>query len=1235
MPIGFYTNLSKNTLIDHPNYELPGYKFFDLFIDTFHLNITYTNLTFFDISAQDAIYAIEDYPEYFISNAFAPLSQFWGAMSFKIPTTCKLRQVKLFLQETNLNAQWNLSIYNATRDLSADLEIRPDSFTGISILQNATDINSNVAAHWQNFTFPDVQLNMSNTYVDANGFAYYFIVVLLPIYNPLSSDYVSFWYYEYDEQYIEDGWAYYGVDLTYVEHIPVDYCMKIEVIPLSTTPSPNEVGIAVKNPKSPPLTDLNIESNYSVKVGAAYNLTSRAYLFAQNFTLTEYATIHNISIYLKNYGNATVAVLGIFPNNESGIGPYWDGNYMKDMNYSIFLSETNAGWWNFSMIDIPNLAPGNYWWVLFCQSLGNITVFGASDSSGDDAVLLNITAISSDSNVSISQEEIPFDIATIIYYQPGRDYFPVNQSWIYDSLLTPDLYGYYHFEIISRWYGTTVFTVTSMIEVENNTRTFSYCYVDFTENLVWWNLTFTATFPSSPLGKIINVTIPADWTLINVSKNGILHDMANWTLKDIETLQRLSIYNASDGRWTVWFTSPPYALTYVIEKYTGGQYQPAFNASVYDRIRINATIFNQTNGDCYLTIFYPDGKSRFINHSALIDEQILLSWNPENDSAATGGNYTFVVYWQNGTALGFQRQYFWFTPIPSALTLISSLPIPYVNDTTQTLLVRYNDTRGVNISGATLFATLNGTTLEWEDLYRKTLNPSDLGIYRIKLNTFGLNAGQSYVLNAWAYKAGYENVTLPSQFISIQPVPTLLVTNLENITQYTDESISFSCSFKDTFHGVDIDWASINYTILGAGISGSMTSIMPGESVYIANDVQLTGIIGHSTPYLINITAIAENCAHAYKTINLFVKNKTPTSLTLTLGAGPYIQGQKLRIQAVLHNESSGQGIANATIRFSFGDIILDQLAETDINGIAVIEIIIPSEKFTITATFDATASISHSFDTSGDVSVITYVDISIWIGIIIGICVGSVLAFRQFYLVPKRNRQMKEYRKIATKFQDVASIRQILLLHQPSSTCIYQQSLGEALDGDLISGFLTAISGFQEELKPGKIDFKKKPVGGFELNYQDYKILLFTGKLISLALIVEEPLSQDYRELAQSFLKDYEAKYHDYLIDFRGNLQPFKTSYAFICEKLKLTLLWPHTLNRPMTLDKFSSLHASVIRIADTVMKSQVQNYFFLPLIISIHQAGQPKNKLEAFAAVYQLHKLDIFHPVNPETGE
>ncbi|TFG04677.1 MAG: hypothetical protein EU536_04100 [Promethearchaeota archaeon] len=1219
--VGIYTNVSVNYPVTKPFKEDAGYKFFDVPINTYYQNITQTTLSFTDIEAHTTLIAIEENPEDYLY--YGP--PYWIAASIRISTPCVLRNLQLFVQESNQTPQspnWIIELYNATRLLGLDLNIYPDQYSGVMVSQQ---IVGTTAAHWHNFTFPDVQLNMTNTYVDAQGFAYYYFKITIP---ELTTD-SRYLYYSHDKEWIDDQWVILGLYSN--DLLDIDLCMRVELAPLNFNASPSDVLLSVQNTDRS-FYNLAVETNHSVPVQtleAVHFFSGRYRIPSQNFNLTDYGTIYNISLYLKYAGGNNSVTVAIFPSNYTGTGPLWEGNRIIDGTVIENIPNGFEGWCTFSMREFPNLPPGQYWWILLFQSDdgdSNLTLYGSEDPP-DKATALNITI-----KATFETELLDYNFASVIGIQNGRDFYNVTESWISDEFIVPDVYGYHHYTIVTRWGGTTRFNVTYCVELENVKYIGSNYYTTYQSNEVLWNLTLQATFLSTDLGKSLKLTIPLDWNVRNVSINGKDHGDSNWTIYPQQVFNIIWIDNCSNGQWTIWCNSSVSSVDFNIEKWIDGKYQSALNATIYDDIRINITIANQSNGMCYLKIFYPDNKSNFLTQNTITSDHITFLWTPETDPAATGGSYIFIVAWSNGTKVGYKQIYFLFTPILTTLSLASVLPIPYVNDITKTIIVQYNDSRGVNISGASLSAKLHGISLDWEDIYSRTSNPQDVGLYRIKLNTSGLHANQYYSLSVSARKIGYNNASLQSVQILVGSVPTSLLTNVANITQYQNEYISFSCSYKDNFHNTGIDWASVNYTIIGTNISGVMTNIMPGESIYAAMNVKLHNLTWRATPYFINLTASALDCQTTSVIINLFVLNKTAPVLTISTPSGPFLQGQTIQIWAQFKNQTVPYyGIANATIRFSFGGILPDQIALTDINGIARVEISIPDASFTITAFFDESYSINSTSTFPLLINVLSYADLILWIGIIAAACVTTLVALRQFYIIPKRNRKSQEYQKIANKFEDAANILQILIQQKDSGVCIFQQSFGPTIDGDLISGFLSAISSFQEELKVEKAPQKALATGGFELHYKDYRILLFEGTYIRLAFVVQETPSAEFRSIAQSLVGEFEAIFHQSLEVWTGEIERFQASGPIIEEKLELSLLWPHEIRRPAPSEKLSSTELAVLQIADTMMNSLAMKHIFLPTIISVGQAGTSQSALEIAATVYSLRQRRIFNPIDP----
>ncbi|MFX1296084.1 MAG: CHAT domain-containing protein [Promethearchaeota archaeon] len=175
--------------------------------------------------------------------------------------------------------------------------------------------------------------------------------------------------------------------------------------------------------------------------------------------------------------------------------------------------------------------------------------------------------------------------------------------------------------------------------------------------------------------------------------------------------------------------------------------------------------------------------------------------------------------------------------------------------------------------------------------------------------------------------------------------------------------------------------------------------------------------------------------------------------------------------------------------------------------------------------------------------------------------------------------------KKIAPK-EDLQKIKvdNVLIIHKATGACLYQQSTGEPLENRLLGGFLTALKDFSHEVS----GTKKTNI----LTIEDQKILLVQGDILIFALNLKEAPSPQFNQIAQSLVRDYEAKYRDLLINFQGDISPFKTSYQFLAEKLQ-TLAQSQELQPLDKIKRFSQI------ICPTQMLLKKEYEFFIKMLI------------------------------------
>ena len=127
-------------------------------------------------------------------------------------------------------------------------------------------------------------------------------------------------------------------------------------------------------------------------------------------------------------------------------------------------------------------------------------------------------------------------------------------------------------------------------------------------------------------------------------------------------------------------------------------------------------------------------------------------------------------------------------------------------------------------------------------------------------------------------------------------------------------------------------------------------------------------------------------------------------------------------------------------------------------------------------------------------------------------------------------------------KALQMVKVNNIFIIHKKTGLCVYQQSSGEQMDGELIGGFLTAVQGFAQEQFTEKYD---------QITIGEHTLLMIEGDVLTFALNFKDAPPPQFKEIAQALVKEYESLYRDTLTDFTGDITPFRSSYEFFVNKL------------------------------------------------------------------------------------
>jgi hypothetical protein len=994
--------------------------------------------------------------------------------------------------------------------------------------------------------------------------------------------------------------------------------------------------------------NLTIEDNSSEECAILKNVSSTIENYTwvlQNFTvLGKGGILNNITLKLNSSHNAIPLNLIIYKANATNNGP----DFYNPIVYKLNFAFTNKNWYTFDFDYSNGLDGGMYFWALlaYTNKTQNITVYGVNDSyNGNQALALNGTV----SDIGPNYKELPLDYTCIIGLQPT----PTGQ-WINDTKLYPEDDGKNHYAIKTRWMGSMSFELNITNTVETFLRTDTeYIFDAYNDNHVFWNISLDINIPSSFRESNINISKPKDWKV-----NRILNDTQEYS--NFEVAQNnltIAIFEIENGTWIIESKSDNYEADIEIYKEQGLNLIPTSEINIFDNVTINATIKNQSTGEVRLAIFYPyPNNFTFYEDNMALDQfgNSTFSWIPENDPLAIGGIYSIGIEWNNGTEVAFQTTFLLILPNPTNLTVVNNYSrYPYVDDSTQRIIVKYNDSvRGTNIEGAVINATIKGfktKSVEWDDLYSITQNESNRGLYRIKIDSSGLPINENYYIEIEARKMGYDQVSTQHLPLRIDPVPVQLNPSVSTITQYIDENINFRCSFKDIFHNIDIDWANIQYKIENTSIEGKMSLAMPAESIYESSDLKLIGEnISENTNYKINITATAENCSSASVSIDLNIKAKTKTKIIINQNypvPTEILEGQSVMLSVFLVNKSNDLGMANETIKFSFGGKIQNRIAETDSNGMALIEFGIPSGISTLDVVIEYEGSVESNitrYESPITINIISTMEfiggILLWIILVVAAIVSVIIIYKYAVVNPRKARRTKKLQKIANKFKDIANLQFLMVIHRGMGMPVFNFPISESeFDPELVGGFFTAIGAFEGEItKKGDKDAISE---GFELSYSKYKILVMNGDLIQVALMTETTASENIRNNLKEFIKRFEKVYHTELQEFRGNVNVFKAARGLVKDTFNLDLTYPQILSEKgkqilnLILENksvdLSKLEIAMMKIVDSIMKTRDIDYFFIPLVISTAQAARPESDIEIFGAVHNLIQENIFQAV------
>ncbi len=246
----------------------------------------------------------------------------------------------------------------------------------------------------------------------------------------------------------------------------------------------------------------------------------------------------------------------------------------------------------------------------------------------------------------------------------------------------------------------------------------------------------------------------------------------------------------------------------------------------------------------------------------------------------------------------------------------------------------------------------------------------------------------------------------------------------------------------------------------------------------------------------------------------------------------------------------------------------------------------------------------------------------------IIAIIVGIIVAITAY----TRGHHKKVERFWATsiaKLTDVMNIQYLLVIHKETGTAILSQNMrSHKLDGDLISGFLTALTSFQSELAAEKLD----PAGkkGFALDYEKFKIFLEDGVFIRAALILGAEASATLKEKLVNYITQYEKHFYNELKDWRGNLKTVEGGPNLIEQIFDLQLIHPYIPNLKVDKKELSTIVRFLYELALNIAK--VKPPLLLTDLLEQASVKRKESKNHLWTVIYEMIEKHILEPASIE---
>jgi hypothetical protein len=218
------------------------------------------------------------------------------------------------------------------------------------------------------------------------------------------------------------------------------------------------------------------------------------------------------------------------------------------------------------------------------------------------------------------------------------------------------------------------------------------------------------------------------------------------------------------------------------------------------------------------------------------------------------------------------------------------------------------------------------------------------------------------------------------------------------------------------------------------------------------------------------------------------------------------------------------------------------------------------------------------------------------------------------------------EIYEIVKYFDDITSLQIVMGIHRTSGTAFAEEKFnsGENIKANLISGFLTAISSFEEAIgeRMGKeiCNSEKKAV-----QYGDFTITILDSQLLRIGIITGDLIGELMKKKCTTLLCNYEEKHEKDLEKFIGDKELFSDFSNMVEKELDVELNFPCKVNSEM-LDKYDGSR-SVRKVLEGMY--EMEDIFLPKDLVSILMREADLSENHAKYYTYDLYSWYVIEAV------